>query len=228
MEHHFDVEIAEKYGIVEAILLNHFQFWIAKNEANRQNEHDGVYWTYNSVKAYKNLFPYLTERKIQNALKHLREVGILQTGNFNETAYDRTLWYAFTAKGKSIMQKCKMDCDEMKNGLCENVEPIPDNNTNNNTNNNTDINSEFETLWQLYPRKIGKPKALKAYQKARKNGTTFEKVKAGIEAYKRQIEALKTSSEYIKHGSTWFYGECWNDEYQLSIAERLTDLDDIF
>ena len=224
MEHHFDVEIAEKYGIVEAILLNHFQFWIAKNEANRQNEHDGVYWTYNSIKAYKNLFPYLTERKIQNALKHLREVGILQTGNFNETAYDRTLWYAFTSKGKSIMQKCKMDYDEMKNGLCENVEPIPDNNTDN----NTDINSEFETLWQLYPRKIGKPKALKAYQKARKKGATFEQVKSGIEAYKRQIEALNTPSEYIKHGATWFYGECWNDEYQSSIAERLTDLDDIF
>lgn len=78
------------------------------------------------------------------------------------------------------------------------------------------ISAEFETLWQLYPRKIGKPKALKAYQKARKNGTTFEQVKAGIEAYKRQIEALKTASEYIKHGATWFNGECWNDDYTVN------------
>lgn len=76
-----------------------------------------------------------------------------------------------------------------------------------------DISTEFETLWKMYPRKLGKPKALKAYQKARKNGTTFEDVKKGIENYKKQIEAQKTSVEYIKHGSTWFNGECWNDEY---------------
>lgn len=76
-----------------------------------------------------------------------------------------------------------------------------------------DVLTEFEILWKMYPRKLGKPKALKAYQKARKNGTTFEDVKKGIENYKKQIEAQKTSVEYIKHGSTWFNGECWHDEY---------------
>lgn len=95
---------------------------------------------------------------------------------------------------------------------------LPNNKTDSKSLDNKEINisAEFETLWKLYPRKIGKPKALKAYQKARKNGATFEQVKAGIEAYCRQIEALKTESEYIKHGSTWFNGECWNDEYNVS------------
>lgn len=87
-----------------------------------------------------------------------------------------------------------------------------------NTDIKKDINNiltEFEKLWQLYPRKIGKPKALKAYEKARKNGATFDEVKQGIEAYRRQIEALKTDTEYIKHGSTWFHNEAWKDDYTV-------------
>lgn len=85
--------------------------------------------------------------------------------------------------------------------------------------NDINISSEFELLWELYPRKAGKTKALTAYQKARKKGTTFEQVKRGIEAYCRQIAVLKTSAEYIKHGSTWFRNECWNDEYWRSNVE---------
>lgn len=97
-------------------------------------------------------------------------------------------------------------------------ETLPNNKTDNKRIDNKDINiaTEFETLWALYPRKIGKPKALKAYEKARKNGATFEAVKQGIEAYRRQIEALKTDTEYIKHGSTWFNNEGWKDDYRYT------------
>jgi hypothetical protein len=97
-------------------------------------------------------------------------------------------------------------------------ETLPNNKNNNISldNKNNNITTEFETLWSLYPRKIGKPKALKAYEKARKSGATFEEVKQGIEAYRRQIEALKTDTEYIKHGSTWFNNEGWKDDYNYN------------
>ncbi len=75
------------------------------------------------------------------------------------------------------------------------------------------ILSEFETLWKLYPRKVGKDKALKSYQKARKSGTTYETVEQGIKNYCNYIIATKTTTEYIKHGSTWFNNSCWNDDY---------------
>ena len=79
-----------------------------------------------------------------------------------------------------------------------------------------DISAEFEILWKMYPRKLGKPKALKSYTKARKNGVTFEQVKQGIENYCKEICAKGTKTEYIKHGSTWFNGECWNDDYDFA------------
>ena len=133
MQHSFDIDIAKEYGILEAILLNNIQFWIEKNKANEVNFYDGYYWTFNSTKAYTELFPYVSQRQIQYALKHLREEGILQTGNYNKSAYDRTLWYAFTEKGEFILQNCKIDYKEKKNGIHENVQPIPYINTDNKT-----------------------------------------------------------------------------------------------
>ena len=129
MQHSFDVEIAKEYGLKEAILMNHLWFWIEKNKANEIHYYDGTYWTYNSVKAFNKLFPYLSERQINNTLKELKDKGIIQTGNYNKSAYDRTMWYAFTKTGISIMQKCKMDYAKISNGNVENVKPIPDINT---------------------------------------------------------------------------------------------------
>lgn len=126
MQHHFDVELATRYGMLEAIILNNLEFWTARNEANGQHHHDGYYWTYNSTKALAELFPYVSQRQIQHALKHLRELGIIQTGNYNKSAYDRTLWYAFTDLGLSIMQKREMEEDENGNGFTPQVQPIPD------------------------------------------------------------------------------------------------------
>ena len=127
MQHHFDKDIAVKYGIIEAILLNNIQIWLEKNKANNVNYYDGSYWTYNSIKAFNTLFPYCSERQIQNALKHLKEENVIKTGNYNTSTYDRTLWYAFTEKGISIMQKCKMETAKLLNGNGKNVEPIPNN-----------------------------------------------------------------------------------------------------
>lgn len=129
MQHHFDVEIAVKYGVTEAILLNHFEYWIELNRANEKNFYDGRYWTFNSMKAFSEIFPYLTEKKVRNALKHLQEEGLILTGNFNKSAYDRTLWYAFSDFAESILPKGQMDESKKANGNYRKGEPIPDNNS---------------------------------------------------------------------------------------------------
>lgn len=127
MIHNFDTEIAIQYGLLESILLNHIYFWTEKNRANDANYFDGNYWTYNSTRAFNKLFPYVSERQIKNALKHLREEGIILTGNYNKSSYDRTLWYALSKKGLSIVQKCPMENTTEDNGTVNNVQPIPDN-----------------------------------------------------------------------------------------------------
>ena len=133
MQHHFDVELAQKYGVAEAILLNHFEYWIELNRTNEKNFYDGRYWTFNSMKAFSKIFPYMTEKKIRNALKHLQDEGLIVTGNYNKLAYDRTLWYAFSDLAESILPKGQMEDPEMANGYFQKVEPIPDNKPDNDT-----------------------------------------------------------------------------------------------
>ncbi len=137
--HQFDTEIAEIYGVNAAILLNNIAFWIQKNAANDANFFEGRYWTYNSVSAFSKLFPYLSKSQITTALKKLESEGIIQTGNFNQSAYDRTTWYAITDKGKQLLRngdsenqfpiykKSEMENKKIENGNIRNEEPIPDN-----------------------------------------------------------------------------------------------------
>lgn len=149
MYHTFDTEIAKKYGINAAIIYQNFLFWICQNKANGRHFFDGRYWTYNSIKALSELFPYLTVDQIRRALDKLVDSGVLVKGNYNKSAYDRTCWYAFAEepldlqaiedtvnkaesedkKDNSINSTCeKKEIDSAKKDFPfgNNAEPIPD------------------------------------------------------------------------------------------------------
>lgn len=117
MKHIFDVDIANKYGLNAAILLESFAFWIRKNETDGTNYHDGNYWTFSSRKALNELFPYLSERQIGTAIQKLVDDGLIITGNYNTSSVNRTLWYALTEKGKSILHFEQMQTAKMSNAF---------------------------------------------------------------------------------------------------------------
>jgi DNA-binding HxlR family transcriptional regulator len=173
MNHSFNTKIAEKYGIEEAIILENLYFWIKKNKANNKHFYDGFYWTYNSVKAMQDLFPYMSTKTITNTISNLVKTELIQKGNYNTSSYDRTNWFALTNLGeslfdenrqidsdkneKSIYPNRKMDLLKTKNRFTEKDEPIPYINTYINTNNNTDnkiknveINSTYKPLVDSY------------------------------------------------------------------------------
>ena len=178
MEHHFDVKLAQKYGVIEAILLNHFEFWIQQNEANERNFYNGRYWTYNSLKAFCEIFPYLSEKQIRRALNKLQEEGILLVGNFNQNPYDRTLWYSLSEKGNSILPKGQMETAERANvqtakranGNCQKGRPIPDI--------NTDINTDKKTSRFIKPT-VEQVKAKEFYRAVFPEGS-FEREGQGL------------------------------------------------
>lgn len=118
MTYQFDTDIAALYGVDESIMIANLQFWIRKNEANGKHYHDGRFWTYNSIDAFTKLFPFWTARQIRRILKSLEDKGVIVTGNFNTSAYDRTTWYAF---GDSFLQKSQMHFTETSNGLSGNA-----------------------------------------------------------------------------------------------------------
>jgi hypothetical protein len=127
MTHHFEVELAKQLGIEEAILIDKFVGWIQHNRANNKNYFDGRTWTFNSAKAYADIFPYMTESKIKRVVARLVELGILVKGNYNENQYDRTNWYAFTDEGNALVQNYYFHSSKMTNGKVQNERPIPNN-----------------------------------------------------------------------------------------------------
>ena len=88
-------------------------------------------------------------------------------------------------------------------------------------NNTSEYIGEFETLWSLYPNKKGKEQALKAYIKARKAKTEYETIRIGLEMYVQYVQTQQTDKQYIKHGSTWFNQQAWQDDYR-TVPKRAT------
>ena len=99
MEHTFDIKVAEKYGVNAAILYRNFQYWISHNSANKKHLIDGRTWTYNSQRAFEELFPYMTRAHIRGAIKVLIDEGVIVTGRHNKRRNDQTKWYAFKDQG---------------------------------------------------------------------------------------------------------------------------------
>lgn len=121
MEHHFNIYVANIVGINAAIIFKNISHWCEKNKANKENLIEGEYWTYNSIKAFTELFPYMSAKQITSALNKLKETGFIDIGEFNKNPYDRTKWYCdLTLKNGlneflSTCTKSKMEITERSN-----------------------------------------------------------------------------------------------------------------
>ncbi|MBN2642504.1 MAG: hypothetical protein JXR78_12690 [Victivallales bacterium] len=117
---------AIRFGVEKAVLLYHIAYWVYMNMANERHYYNGYYWTYNTARAFAKIFPFWSNRKIARMLNDLEVKGIIQSGNFNNVAYDRTKWY--TIIDESICHICQMDMSKSSNPFVRNKSPIPDNN----------------------------------------------------------------------------------------------------
>lgn len=131
----FDTEIAKDVGVNAAIIYQNIHYWCDHNRANGINEYDGLYWTYNSMRAFADLFPYLSEAQVRQALKVLEAKGYIKSGYHNKAAYDRTKWYADLRLQSEKSEDCicypsQMEMTQVTNGNDTDNEPIPNINTN--------------------------------------------------------------------------------------------------
>lgn len=241
MQHSFDVRIAKEYGVNAAVLLNNMYFWIEKNKANNTNFYDGYYWTYNSKKAFAELFPYLNERQIDYALKKLIDGGIIITGNYNKLAYDRTLWYAITKKGYCILQNCEMENTKLLNGNTEIVQPIPDSNPDVKTQdvttytegaterNKAEVISyeeiAFNEFWSAYPKKVNKKGCYKAFCKIKNLKDELPLIMEALERFKNSKGWQKDNGQFIPHPTTFINQERWKDEHIETREDKLKTID---
>lgn len=135
--HHFDPDIAAQVGCNAAVIYQNLLYWAEKNAANDRHFYEGCWWTYNSVTAFADLFPYLTGKQIRTALDKLEATGLIVSGSFNQSNYDRTKWYSPTCLNEQAHLPKKA------NQVAQKGEPIPDNKPNN----KPDINKIEVPAW---------------------------------------------------------------------------------
>lgn len=168
---------------------------------------------YASNKYFSEFFG-ISKGRCSQIINNLSEKGYIKID------YDR--------EGKQVKKRTMKVVRKLTTPYLENYRPYLENDKENNTSSNTSNNDQsdrkvsekqleedFNKLWKLYPRKEGKKKAFEAYKRAIKKGTTNKEIQTGIVNYLTQIRVQRTSKQYIKQGSTWFNGECWNDEYNV-------------
>ena len=68
----------------------------------------------------------------------------------------------------------------------------------------------FERFWAVYPKRVAKEAARKAFAKAAENGTDVEALIAGAQRY--AVERQGQDPKYTKHPATWLNAGCWEDE----------------
>ena len=241
MMHMFDTEIATKYGVNAAVIFQNIAFWCEHSRTNFTNYHDGLYWTYNSVKAFQEQFPYLGKSQISSALQKLVDEGLIAKGNYNKLAYDRTGWYAVTALGETMFRKSDIACSENQdmeivkigNGDTENRKPIPDINPDVSLYKNTPYDNtsyshtsyspstprkrgngtpqRFDDFWRIYPRHVNKATAMKAWAKLKADDSLVDTI---INDVKRRLDGewKDADIQFIPHPSTYLNQRRWEDE----------------
>ena len=217
--------VIKAVGLEEALLLgelcSEYDYWIKREELQ-----DGYFFsTVENIEENTTLNDY-KQRKSLKTLQQLKIVDVKVKGlpakryfKINEEQLIKLLNIQYSNNLKYSSQNFK-ELDT-KNFEC-NKNKQNKNKDNNKKINKKDLENEFNELWELYPRKQGKKKALDKYIQCIKNNiTNYEIVKQGIINYNRHIEKNKVSSKYIKQGSTWFNQECWNDQYDIEPQRQL-------
>jgi hypothetical protein len=127
--HSFDTVIATQVGVNAAVIYQNMMFWCEKNFANGHNIYDGYCWTYNSRRAWSDLFTYFSAAQIRTAIAKLISSGLVVKGHYNKNHYDRTIWYAPTETAAwlagGVGHKPQVHLSKIANGLVENSQPIP-------------------------------------------------------------------------------------------------------
>jgi hypothetical protein len=114
--HSFDPEIAAQVGLNAAVIYQNIYWWCERNAAKEKNIRDGRAWTYNPMRAFETLFPYLSSGQIRTALARLEDCKLVEAGNYNKSAYDRTKWYCVIAQPHLL---------NSANGVVQNGQPLP-------------------------------------------------------------------------------------------------------
>ena len=70
----------------------------------------------------------------------------------------------------------------------------------------------FEALWSLFPRKVAKDAAAKAFARLRPDDSLQARIVAALRRQSTSVDWTKDSGRFVPHLATWLNGRRWEDE----------------
>ena len=113
-----------------------------------------------------------------------------------------------------------------------------DNNIINNKNRQPKMNEapttedQFTQFWNVYPKKMSKTPALKAFTKImkQKNSPELKSLISTVETWSKTKDWKKDDGQYIPHAATWLNQRRWEDELpgpQQIVHKKKTELEEL-
>jgi DNA-binding Lrp family transcriptional regulator len=168
----------------------------------------------------------VSERTIQNRIKKLKDKGFVVEIAFNGRTRTLKSGYAFSwqtrknlrGRGEETFVAEVKESSPIDNNI-DNIEKTI-NTTPTPFQGETDEN--FISFWSEYPKRVAKPSAVKAFQKAMKK-TDLPTILIAIRKYKKTDQWRKDKGQFIPNPATWLNQERWEDETGGTSSGSLRD-----
>jgi hypothetical protein len=228
-----------KTDLVDWAIIDYLMQWYfterKKTVYDAEKETQFVWINYNHLIQEMPLIKIRTKSHISERIKKLRDLGLIETYltkdkslYFNLTPYCLQV-IGFKEISETGVPRRITGCSPKDNRVFpESEQGVPrritgcspkDNSTNSIPLNsipiskpNNNIEDQFNLLWSLYPKKINKQKAYKAFIKLKPNPELFKTIIKAIKKAKNSRQWQKDNGAYIPHLSTYLNNHRWEDE----------------
>jgi hypothetical protein len=198
--------LAVQIGLGEAIILQQIHYWSLRS---KQDE-DGHFWVYNTVAKWQEQFPFWCKNTIAKYIKNLRDSGYLIAEMKSNNTFDKTLFYRIDYEkigGVSIHQDLG-NRETKPRGIS----------------NKTETTREFDTFWGVYPKKVAKGAALKAWSKIRITDELLSQILGAIDRQKKA--GAFADLKFVPYPATWLNDCRWLDDVAAGSSASANHLPD--
>lgn len=86
-----------------------------------------------------------------------------------------------------------------------------------------DFLTDFDRVWNVYPRRVGKKEARKAWDALKPNHQTVREILEALQWQSVSKDWQKDGGKFCPHLSTYLRGERWTDERPQILPEHRSD-----
>lgn len=171
---------------------------------------------------------HVKEHHISQWLKETIEAGLVETYRVNGTPYLEVIDFRQQIRAKSskypslekMPSKCVADTQHDDSRLQTKIDPpsFPPSTTTTTSPTTKEggvgETNGFDAFWLIYPKKVGKQDARKAWQKLAPASALRATILQAVTNQMTWRMWLKDGGEFIPHPATWLHGQRWEDDLE--------------